>query len=139
MTTQHDSIQPSEYVLRRVLNQASVIDTDLPQPVQRIAFRPTDEDLDGISVFRALFTTAEEVAAGKSAHGYYVVRIPVNEILDLGLTVVPDPQVDTLEGHSLIPELTSHTRKTEFSKKKQQQLAGLVNKDIRNRLVYSPL
>lgn len=98
MTTQHDSIQPSEYVLRRVLNQTSVIDTDLAQPVQRIAFRPTDEDLDGISVFRALFTTAEEVAAGKSAHGYYVVRIPVNEILALGLTVVPDPQVDTLEG-----------------------------------------
>ena len=140
MVTESDPVQPDEYVFRRILNQHDIIDRGSRHPVQRIAFRPTGKDVDGISVFREIFTTAEKVAhSGRSVKGYYVARISVSEIQELGFTVIPDPKPlgETLPGHSLVPELTWNTPRRD-SITSQLKLADLVNKDVLATIVYNP-
>jgi hypothetical protein len=75
-------------------------------------------------------------ASGRTPNGYYVVRIAVSAILDLGLTVVPDPLCDGPRGHSLIPEINSSLvgENKKRSKDLQQELAMLASGDI----CYSP-
>ena len=141
VVTENDAVQDDELVLRRVLNQADIIDLSLPKPVQRIAFRPTDQDDTGISIFRSLFATPDEVAnRGTNPKGYYIVELPVNELMAIGLEVVPDPRDDQPKGHSLIPKL--NCLHDVFDKKQskilQLKLAQIVNKNIISRLVYSP-
>lgn len=143
MVTEHDNVLPDEYVLRRVLIQADCINLDLRKPVQETAFRPTNQDVNGISVYRELFTTPEAVAReGRSPKGYYVLRIPVNEILALGLTVVENPDENQLPGHCLIPEVNVKKRGNRDAKRElkvlQQSLADLINKDYTNRIVCFP-
>lgn len=141
MASESDPVDPDEIVLRRVLNHSDRIDINLPRPVQRIAFRPTDDDVAGISLFRSRFTTPQEVAdSGTNPKGYYVVALPVREFLNLGLTVVPDPRAGQPGGHSLVPELNSLYVPNNKGRSKilQVKLAQLVNQDIDGRLVYVP-
>ena len=106
MVTENDAVQDDELVLRRVLNQTDIIDLSLPNPVQRIAFRPTNQDDTGISLFRSLFATPSEIAdRGTNPKGYYIVELPVNELMAIGLEIIPDPRDDQPKGHSLVPQL----------------------------------
>ncbi len=138
MVTQHDTLSEDEYVLRRILNQDNIIDLNLSHPIQRIAFRPTDKDTDGISVFRELFATPEEVAfTGNNPSGYHVIRLPYREILGLGFSIIPNPDISQPNGHSLIPDLHCDLQKS-ISRALQQSLATLANKNFSDYLVYSP-
>lgn len=139
MPDENDPVLPTEYVLRRIVNQKDFYDATLDQPVVRTACCPTKNDVDGLSVFRELFVSPEEVAAaGTNPAGYYVAKLLVADILDLGLTVIPDPKPEQLEGHSLVPELTyviTHEKATKkWAKDKTRALAELAG----NNIVYSP-
>ena len=113
MADQQDPISPDEYVLRRISKDKNRYDPSLPQPIQRLSFEasPLDKngvspDINGISVFREIFVSAEAVAkAGGGARGYCVVRLRASDVTALGLTIIPDPRDDQLPGHALIPEL----------------------------------
>ncbi len=114
MPDQSDPVSPDEWILRRVpyneLNK--LIDPDITPPISSTAFRPTKNDNDGVSVFRELFATPDEVAnlymqqnPGKKC---YVIRVKAEAILEpgLGITLTPDPIIE-LPGHALIPELNT--------------------------------
>ena len=123
MTNQADPITPDEKVLRRIANNKDWIDFNLPTPIQRAAFQPYPRDTDGISLFRELFVTPQQVAtARENSTGYYISRLDVSSITPLGLTVIPNPIEDQLPGHSLIPELSFSEYKKNKNKTKEIQL-----------------
>lgn len=98
------TIGSHEFVLRRV--HKNHYDCTQPFAVQTAAFRPSPADMSGLSVFRETLTTPEEiVAAGRALGEYCVVRLSVQALNDLRLTVVPDEQPTGPRGHALIPEL----------------------------------
>ena len=106
-------------------------------PVTRSAFAPNRNDTGGLSVFRRLFVSPEQVAkAGTNVKGYYVAELKHGDIRALSLTVKPDPQEDELPGHSLVPELRfPHDKKEQLKQKEVQlELAKLASR----RIVYSP-
>ena len=99
-----DSIGQDEFVLRRIhRNHCS---RDLPRTIHFAAFRPSREDTMGLSVFRELYVSAAQVAAsGRKPGEYFVARLSVKSLKDLGLTVFPDADLSAPPGHALIPEL----------------------------------
>lgn len=139
MTDQSDPVSGDEYILRRVphIPQNPWIFPDSPQPVDKLAFRPTDDDEGGISVFRELFVSAEEIAArnreGKGKE-CWVLRIRVSDLLGfpISVEVVPDPlEGDGLPGHSLIPQLNTDLRKNNRRTcgDLQQRIASVLTND----------
>lgn len=131
MTDQQDPISPDEYVLRRIPKDKSRYNPSLPEPVQRIAFEPSKWDVDGISVFRELFVSADAlVKAGTNNNGYCVTRLSVSELIALGLTIVPDPRNEQPPGHAIIPELSisewnQNKTKCKEIQRKLAKLAGM--------------
>jgi hypothetical protein len=105
MTASADPVRPDEFVLRRIhKNHCSA---DLPRVVHLAGFRPSREDATGLSVFREAYVSAAQVAAsGRKAGEYTVVRLSVEALARLGLTVVPDEDPDGLPGHAVIPQLS---------------------------------
>ena len=133
MTSQQDPISPDEYVLRRIPKDKNRYDPSLLEPVQRLSFEPSERDINGISIFRELFVSAEAVAkAGTGVNGCCVARLRVSDFIALGLTIVPDPQDDQLPGHAIIPELSFQQMKINKSKCKeiQRNLAKLAGANI---------
>lgn len=134
-----DEIADEERVLRRV--PAVYCDEKLPQPIQRLAFRPGPADTDGISVFRASLISPDEmlsvIADEKKRRRFYVVRLQVRDIRQLGLSVVPTPDVvHHLPGHASIPEMNIRDYHSNEGGNYaqcgdwQQQLARLAARDI---------
>jgi hypothetical protein len=59
-------------------------------PIQPEAFRPTDDDNDGLSVYIEGEATPEQALLGVAAdkrNRYYIARIPVHALQQLGLSV----------------------------------------------------
>lgn len=131
MKDEHEPVTDDEFVLRRVSEKSGAVNLDSQNLIQRVAFEPhKTRDTNGISVFRELFVSPEELAAaGPSEAGYYIVRLPVSRITALGLTVVPDPDNAPLPGHALVPELDAASMRDvarrPTSKKFQYRLANL--------------
>lgn len=78
-------------------------------PVLRGAFTPNQSDTTGLSVYRERFVTAEETLANidpEKRPQYRVVRLPVEELRQLGLSVIPEPDPEGPPGHAVIPELS---------------------------------
>jgi hypothetical protein len=124
-----DLLSPLEYILRRI-SAFSVVD-HFPWG----HFNPTKQDVDGLSLTRESFATPEKMCEGlKGKHGYYVSRFSVQEVIDLGLSVVPTPQYGP--GHVSIPELSySEVKKDEaVALEKMRKLAALAWQ----RRVYGP-
>lgn len=128
---ENSPVLPAERVFRRILK--AYYDASLAQPIQRVSFVPNKSDDDGLSLFREAFTSAAEVAAkGPNAKGYVVARLLVQDIVGLGLSVVPAPDETQPRGHCLIPELTIEFHKTGKNKAKEleQSLAELAGRDV---------
>lgn len=110
----------------------------LPLSVQPEAFRPTDNDTDGVSVFlegegegkatpeQALLAVPPEKRAL-----YYVARIPVVELLQLGLSLRSAP-ISTAPGHFVVPEMSVHAyhQNKIASKERQKRLAEIASANI---------
>lgn len=123
MKNEHDRVSPTEYVLRRV--SKNQCDELLDNPVQRVAFEPhVQRDQDGLSVFREEFLCSRQLAekGPRPAEDYYVARLYVCELFQLGLTVVPTRDASS-PGHAVIPQLRSATRK--LTKPLQIKLAAI--------------
>src|SRR5262245_53821932 len=97
-----EPVRPDEPLLRRI--PPVRYRAGLPVPIDRLAFRPTQDDTDGISMYRAEVVTAAQVAnSGRQAGRYYVAQLFAHQLFALGLTAVPTP--GDLPGHVSIPEL----------------------------------
>jgi hypothetical protein len=105
MTPNASQAAAEEFVLRRI--HRNHVDAGPPPVVGFTAFRPTLEDTNGLSVYRDQFISPREVAAsGRKPDDYYVARLPVQALHDLGLTVVVDEQTEGPAGHALLPALS---------------------------------
>ncbi len=97
---------------------------DLPLPVQLEAFRPTDKDQDGLSVFLAEQATPEQALAvvpQSKRHNYYIARILVSDLTRLGLSIHPSP-ISEAPGHHVIPEINS----TDYNRNSDSRVAGKI-------------
>ncbi len=105
---EHEPVEESEFVYRRI--PRAYFKAGLPAPILREAFRPSANDTTGLSVFRARFAQPLDTLVNvhpARINDYYVARLPVRALQDLGLTVRPDPLPGGPPGHAVIPELTS--------------------------------
>lgn len=133
MSDQHEPIADDEFVYRRI--PAVFYVANLPVPVQFTAFRPSNRDATGLSVFRAKFgspaDTLTNLASTKRAD-YYVARLAVRDLLALGLSVVPEPDTTGPAGHAVLPELRWSAYETDKRRLKPVllALATLAGKDI---------
>jgi len=134
-----DELQPvddGEFVYRRIHRQH--FQPGIPSCVLVTAFRPTDDDKSGLSVFRQRFVQPVDTLLSvkeEKRKDHYVARLAVADLRKLGLSVVPDPDPLGPHGHSLIPELTTqayHADKRRW-KDLQEELAKLASADIVHR------
>jgi hypothetical protein len=110
-----------EFILRRI--HQNQVDPGPPPVVGFTGFRPTPEDRAGLSVYREKSIAPAEVAAsGRKPGEYYVVRLSVRALRDLGLTVVADEQVQGPTGHALVPELSVESCKRDKARLRDVQL-----------------
>lgn len=135
MSEDRDQVEDAESVLRRI--HKIYYNTGAVTPVQPEAFRPTERDVDGLSVFRERFVSAAhvlaDVAEGKRA-SYFIARLAVRDLRALNFTVVPAPRMD-LAGHAVIAELnwTSYQKDKPRLKELQAKLAQLASQGIVHR------
>ena len=129
MADESDPVEAGELVMRRILNKSEFVNLELELPVNRLAFRPTSDDTDGISLYRSAFTTAATIAnSGSNPLGYFVAEIATENVRDEGLSVVQDPLSDGPRGHCLIPEIRVETR--DATKLQQFALARLASVNL---------
>ncbi len=130
---EQDPVDDSEFVYRRI--PRAYYDATLAIPVQREAFRPTENDTTGLSVFRAQFAHPLDTLATvdpAKAKDYYVARLSVRDLRKLGLTVAPNPLADGPPGHAIIPELkwSAYQANKQTMKPILVELAKLASTDI---------
>jgi hypothetical protein len=133
---EHEPVEDSEFVYRRI--PGVFFDAGLPVPVQREAFRPNANDTNGLSVFRACFAQPTDTLFNLDptrAKDYYVARISVRSLRDLGLSVTPDPLPGGPVGHAVLPELNwaAYRAQKEIWKAILLELAKLASADIVHR------
>jgi hypothetical protein len=121
-----------ENVLRRI--HKDHFDGSLRIPFRPAAFKPTESDSEGLSVYREQFVSPSEVASGGRTPGVYcVVRLAVQDLRELNLSVVPTP--GPLPGHAVIPELNRgfYEAEKQRSKELQLELSRLASRAIVHR------
>jgi hypothetical protein len=109
----------------------------LPLPVQPEAFRPTNNDGDGLSVFLDGQATPEQALLAvppEKRDLYYVARIPVRELQQLGLTLRDSP-IGEAPGHAVIPEMNTqaYQQNKVAGKERQKKLAEVASANIIHR------
>jgi len=127
-----EPIDDDEVLYRRVLEvhfDRTVRATPDPQ-----AMRPIAQDVDGLSLKRARYWTAEQVSRGRPGKTYFVAHLRAGSVRSLlvatrTLTLRPDdPDVPNSEhGHCVIPELVYATRGSDESESFQRLLASTVH------------
>lgn len=129
MIDELDPISPDEFVYRRI--HKNHFKREKTECVERLAFQPSPKDINGLSLFRQKYISAEAVTklAEKSPPEHYcVARLRVSDITKHDLTViVDDPE---RPDHVLIPEIRLENAKENWSRYKQRQLARLASAAI---------
>lgn len=126
-----DPIQADEFVLRRI--HRSHCNLSLVPPILPAGFRPSKADTTGLSVYRAKYLSPVQVATvGRKPGEYYVVRLSVETLRALNLTVVLDELAQGPPGHALIPELglTAYEQYKEILKPVLVELARLASSAV---------
>jgi hypothetical protein len=130
---EHEPVQDGEFVYRRI--HRSFLDANIPIPISRGAFCPNHHDMTGLSVFRARFVKPVDILANVEAekrNDYYIARLAVRDLHQLGLSIVAEPEVVGPPGHAVIPELSwlSYHAEKQRLKVIQLNLAKLASADI---------
>lgn len=128
----HPAIDPNEIVLRRI---AKVHMSDDWRSVRPEAFAPRQTD-SGLSVFRLAFHTPLQVAREfrvprPKAGPMWVAHLRVQDVLSLGLFVLPDPLeasgvLPAQPGHALIPQIRGTTARETRTLEWMRMLSSLV-------------
>src|SRR5690349_21560349 len=105
MSQGQDLSGAGEFILRRVHKNHCIEGSSVR--ILPVAFRPSTGDDTGISVHFAHETSPADLVAavektGKSPENYYVVRLAVKDISQMGLTVIPETDPTMPPGHAVI-------------------------------------
>ena len=129
MTDETDPIELDETLLRRIPNNPEFVNESLELPVIRLAYKPQRLDTDGLSVFRELFTSAQEIVdQGTNVKGYYVAALSAGRVVEIAGPVIPDPLPAGPRGHSLIPSICVATK--DATSAEQLELARLASENL---------
>jgi hypothetical protein len=134
MSQGREAVDPSEFVLRRI--HKSQFSPSPPPRILRGGFSPNKQDATGISVCREKDTTVAAVlSAAKKPDECYVVRISVQSLIDLGLSLIPEVDPEGPIGHYVIPDLrlSKYEQKRNELKDKQEELARIASDCIVHR------
>lgn len=96
-------LHPDEIVYRRIPFDYYPRPKQEPFPMI-VAFRPTENDITGLSLSREKHKTIEKVAKGWPGKRYHVARMLVRDLNEIGLTVIAD-DLENNPSHAVIPEL----------------------------------
>src|SRR5437660_1137337 len=134
MSTDATPAGEGEFVFRLI--HSTYFNAHLSLPVQPAAFRPLDDEPEGISVIQASLASVEqalEVVPEGKRDRYCVARIPVAELRAIGLSISPDADGSA---HAVIPELNSTAYRQDKPKWKliQKVLAEIASRNIVHRL-----
>jgi hypothetical protein len=88
------------------------------------AFDPREDEITGISVYRAKYTTIAEAAKGMSKKGYYVAVLRAGDLRQNAMEVAPRPSPGD-PGHTELPDLTCHNRLTPEAQERKLRLTEL--------------
>ena len=129
----HEPVNPDELIYRRVAEKTGYYRSHPTPVLSPKAYNPTNNDVDGISVHRALFLAGPEAAAafGVLDKSYYIVEIRAGDIQNEGIFIRPDP-TSTDPSHAVIPEINTAQRDTVKAKQKMERIRNLPFK------VYGP-
>ncbi len=130
---ENEPVDDSELIYRRI--HPNFYNPALRVAVLPEAFRPSRNDTTGLSVLRACFAKPQDTLANRDpakVSGYYVARLSVRELQNLGLTVEPEPAPDGPPGHAVIPELSwqAYQAQKQHGKLILVELAKLASADI---------
>lgn len=133
MKREDEPVTPDESVIRLVWG--AFLRPGERVPVLPVAFKPRDDETDGISVFRSACLSDPKDAlaamAPEKRNGYAIALIPVAELLAFGLSVAP-AKIDAVPGHAVIPELNITAVKADRNRWKvlQLQLSAIAAKNL---------
>jgi hypothetical protein len=118
-----ESVADDELLYRRIPASTDWYDPGTGE-LDDQAFAPhKDRDLTGLSLYRAIFKTIEETAAGQPGKSYYVATLRARDIRAAGIEITRDDPGDP--GHVVLPSLNGTNRKDDRTLKLQRVLAGL--------------
>lgn len=129
---------PGDRLLLRRIHRSQYKPTQ-PIEVLPVAFRPNENDGEGLSLFLTAeyggVTPERLVANARRPDEYIVVAIWESALRRLGLTVVEDDSPDAERGHVVIPEINSgdYSRGGEHKRRIKEwglKLAELASKGV---------
>jgi hypothetical protein len=133
MKDENEPVSPDELVLRLVWQ--AFLDQRVVPPIHGRAFLPRPDETDGISVFRlaCLADPADALAvmSAEKRDKYGIAVLPAAELQTLGLSVRP-AKIDSVPGHSVIPELNAIEcgANKDWCKTVQKRLAEIASRGI---------
>ena len=133
MIGENEPISPDEFILRMVWRD--FYRKELACPVLARAFKPREDEIDGISLFREgclrMPEDALSVFVPEKRSGYAICRLSVAEVTSLGLSVRPATIIG-VAGHVVISELNTASVAEEPRRWRniQVKLADLASKGI---------
>lgn len=91
------------------------------------AFRPNENDSDGLSLSRAKYCTPRQAAArGRRGRNYWIAPVRAQTISDMGLAVRPDPEPDGSDpSHACVPAMHYAVRREPVIQEHMLMLATL--------------
>lgn len=107
---------------------------ELTHPIEWVAFKPRENENDGISVYDAEVTTPAQLdAASRKPGTFYIARLRIEDLSALGLSVQQTP--GHVVGHLIVPELSrsAYERNKPTMKEVFLKLANLASQDIVHR------
>ena len=105
-----EAIEDHEILFRRIPVVCGFYDPSLDTKPSPMAFRPTQHDTSGLSIYREKYKSIDQVGCGRAGKKYYVAVLKAGDIRQLGMEVVPRP-LENDPGHCEIVDLTYANRK----------------------------
>jgi hypothetical protein len=110
MVEGNDPIDDEELLYRRIPVSQNWYDPASTLPPSPKAFKPhRTNDASGLSLYRARFKTAQEVAANDREARFYVAVLKAGDLRRRGVEVLPRPLPGD-PGHAELPDLRSDNR-----------------------------
>jgi hypothetical protein len=134
-------IFPREIILRAIPNTGGYFKESMGNwAVDPYAFEPNKRrDSDGMSFFRADFTTPEELAnANRHPARARVAQITILQLRELGLDVELDPDQSQPAGHVIVPGMQFVANRSKEERRRVADLSQKLARFASTNGVYSP-
>ena len=105
-----EPVADDEILYRRVPISPEYFNPQASEHPTPLAFNPHKKDTTGLSVYRAKYKTAEQVAKNDRGKSYYVAEMKVKDLRVHKLRVEPKPIQPDDRGHAELPDLTYAAR-----------------------------